>query len=327
MENCPVCNKNMRIDNLARHLSSHKDIAKDHMTPERIARIITNKIPIIAIEPPGKDRIFLTCMACKKGRTTFRRKTTMKDYYAEHVDCGKKWDKYKDYYIGDTNEMVDDIPVQRDPRLDERIKELEGDLLEAKEDAKNYEDDCNEAQKESARLEEELYSLQERILYLPDHVLNAEALQNIITEIRTARAEKEQRSKIVRSAGNPVPPQPPPVPPKQVVQNPLPTPEPRNEIRYDFESEDIDDNASDVSCTPMEYWNMKDENIKRLFGSLSDILEQGMSSDDAKDKYSKLLLELRPLQEKIGKPYNVLRAFTKDLYTLRDLDCFLTVYE
>ena len=297
------------------------------MTAARIARIVANKIPIIAIEPPGIDRLFLTCMVCKKGKTTFRRKNTMKDYYAEHVNCRTKWDTYKDYYVAEANEMVDDIPVQRDPRLEERIKELEAELLEAKEDAKHYEDDCNEAQKESARLDEELYRLQDRILFLPDHILNAEPLQNIITEIRTARAEKEPKNKIVRSVEVPVHPQPPPVPPQKVIQKMTPAPEPRNEIRYHFDSEDIDDNASDVSCTPMDHWNMKDENIQRLFSSLSDILEQGMSTDDAKDKYSKLLSELRPLQEKIGKPYNVLRAYIKDLYTLKELDCFLTVYE
>jgi hypothetical protein len=317
----------MRIDNLSRHLASHKDTAKEHMTQERIARIIANKIPIIAIEPPGIDRLFLTCMACKKGKTTFRRKNTMKEYYAEHVECRAKWETFKDYYENDTNDMIEEIPVRQDPKLEERIKELEAELLEAKEDAKHYEDDCMEAQKESARLDEELYKLQDRILYLPDHILNAEPLQNIITDIRAARAEKEPNQKIVRSVEVPVLPQPTPSPPQKVIQKMTPAPEPRNEIRYEFESEDIDDNGSDVSCSPMEHWNMENEHVAKLFYILSDILEQGMPTEKAKQKYSKILTSLRPVQKLIGKPYTVLRAYINDLYTLKELDCFMTMYE
>jgi len=141
----------------------------------------------------------------------------------------------------------------------------------------------------------------------------------------SSEEEKESDEEIVRS---PEPPQQPPGSPQLAIQNVEPTPQPRNEIRYEFISEDIDwETSSDVSCSPMDYWNFQDRNVKRVFDVLSDILEQGMTYKFAKANYLELLLELRPSQDQIGKPYKVLQAYLKDEYTLKDLDCFLTVYE
>ena len=145
----------------------------------------------------------------------------------------------------------------------------------------------------------------------------------------SSEEEKESEEEIVRSPEPATQPQPPPVPPQLVIQNMETTPEPRNEIRYEFNSEDIDweETGSEVSSSPMEAWNFEDRNVKRIFDVLSDILEQGMTYKFAKANYLELLLELRPFQDEIGKPFKVLQAYLKDEYTLKDLDCFLTVYE
>lgn len=142
----------------------------------------------------------------------------------------------------------------------------------------------------------------------------------------SSEEEKESEEEIVRS---PETPQQPPSPPQLVIQNVEPTPEPSNELRYEFNSEDIDweETGSEVSCSPMDSWNFEDRNVKRIFDVLSDILEQGMPYKFAKANYLELLLELRSFQDEIGKPFKVLQAYLKDEYTLKDLDHFLTVYE
>ena len=319
----------------------HKESLLAHTPKDTLERFKRDKLPFLYIDK--KNIRTVICLCCTRGKrgVNINRMNWIKEH-KEICDYTTFWERFSSLYENTESEVSEDPSCEQITKLEQEVRELrrqlseanpkcdtaelEAELLEAKEDAKHYEDDCNEAQKESARLEEELYRLQDRILFLPDHILNAEPLQNIITDIRTARAEKESGNKIVRSAGNPVPPQPPPVPPQLVVQNVVPKTEPRNEIRY--EGEDIDwETSSEVSCSPMDHWNFEDRNVKRIFDVLSDILEQGMTYKFAKANYLELLLELRSSQEQIGKPYKVLQAFLKDEYTLKDLDCFLTVYE
>jgi len=106
-----------------------------------------------------------------------------------------------------------------------------------------------------------------------------------------------------------------------------------NEIHYNsFESEnapaDSDDEweiRSAVSCSPMDYWDMENPAIRRIFGVLSDILEQGMKYKEAREEYKEMIKELKPIKDSIGKPYKVLEAFIRDEYTSKDLGNFLSL--
>lgn len=332
----------MRRDHLYRHLVCHKETVIANTPKETVERFKNDKLPFLYID--SKNMRTVVCLVCTRGKrgATLNRMNWIKEH-KQICDYTTYWERFSSHFENAGSEISEDPSCENITKLEAEItelkrqlsesnpkcytSELESDLLEAKEDAKHFEQDCMEAQKESLRSEEELYRLQDMILFLPDHILNAEPLQNIVADIRTARAEKESKTKIVRSAEVPVPPLPTPSPPQKVIQKMTPAPEPRNEIRYEFESEDIDDNASDVSASPMEHWDMENEHVAKLFWILSDILEQGMSADEAKQKYSKILKSLRTLQKQIGKPYCVLRAYLNDLYTAKELDCFMTVYE
>lgn len=376
---------------------SHKDILGTFMKPIDITNNIKDKRPFIIhrhTESTGLIRRIIVCLKCKKGDSGYQHFNITNWIFNHTKKCKCEWEKYESYFndalapnedpicdmvsATEVDDLKAKIATLEGNTESKRIKELEEELSETKDDAKHYEEDSIEAQKQSTRLDNELYRLQERILYLPDHILNLESVQDIIKDIRTARAEKKSEKRIVRSAETPSLPKPPPMAPKLTVQNVAITPEPRNEIHNENESYksdtpdvdsvslyispvesivapptkktirklttvkptlqidepprnqieyDWDDNGSTVSCEPMENWDMEDENVSRLFYTLSDILEQGMPYKVAKKNYLELLLELRPLQEQIGRPFRVLQAYLRDEYTLKELDNFLTLYE
>tara|TARA_R110000868_G_scaffold40449_9_gene139547 strand:+ start:315 stop:1313 length:999 start_codon:yes stop_codon:yes gene_type:complete len=141
--------------------------------------------------------------------------------------------------------------------------------------------------------------------------------------------KKELMNQIV---GNPEITQAPPTPPTLSVQSDSTETEPRNEIHHDSsESETPDDDdwetRSNVSCSPMDYWDMESPGVQSIFDALSDILEQGMEYKDARAEYRALLKELKPIRGSIGKPYKVLEAYILADYTKKDLGNFLSLQD
>ena len=138
--------------------------------------------------------------------------------------------------------------------------------------------------------------------------------------------------------GSPEPPQeppqasPPPTPPTLTLQNDSSDTDSRNEIHYvssnsETTADDEWETRSAVSCSPMEYWDMDNPGVRRIFGVLSDILEQEMPYKIARAEYRELLEELEPDKDSIGKPWKVLEAYITDEYSRDDLEHFLALQD
>jgi hypothetical protein len=136
--------------------------------------------------------------------------------------------------------------------------------------------------------------------------------------------------------GNPEMPHAPPTTPTLSVQTDSTETLSRNEIHHDSsdsenapaESEDDDwETRSDVSCSPMDYWDMDNDDIRTIFGVLSDILEQGMECNVARKEYRETLKRLKPKKDSIGKPYKVLQAYILADYTKKDLGNFMSLQD
>ena len=135
--------------------------------------------------------------------------------------------------------------------------------------------------------------------------------------------------------GSPEPAQEPPTSPTLSVQNDSSDTESRNEIHYvssnsettGADEDDAWETRSVVSCSPMEYWDMDVPGVQRIFGVLSDILEQKMKYKEARAEYRELLEELEPDKDSIGKPWKVLEAYITDEYTPKDLGNFLALQD
>jgi len=126
--------------------------------------------------------------------------------------------------------------------------------------------------------------------------------------------------------------QAPPTSPTLSVQNESMETESRNEIHHDSsDSETSEDDEwetrSAVSCSPMDYWDMENPAIRRIFGVLSDILEQRMEYKVARYEYKDILKDLKPIKDSLGKPYKVLEAYIRDEYTSKDLGNFLSLQD
>ena len=133
----------------------------------------------------------------------------------------------------------------------------------------------------------------------------------------------------------PPPALPTPTPSTLTVQNDSSDTDSRNEIHYvSSNSESTADGEDDewetrsvVSCSPMDYWDMDVPGVQRIFGVLSDILEQKMKYKEARAEYRELLEELEPDKDSIGKPWKVLEAYITDEYTPKDLGNFLALQD
>ena len=153
------------------------------------------------------------------------------------------------------------------------------------------------------------------------------------TPFRPVLAKVEVNNPIV---GNAEPTHAPPTTPTLSVQTDSTETLSRNEIHHDSsdsenapaESEDDDwETRSDVSCSPMDYWDMDNADIRTIFGVLSDILEQGMECNVARKEYRETLKRLKPKKDSIGKPYKVLQAYILADYTKKDLGNFMSLQD
>jgi gas vesicle protein len=79
-DQCSLCNKSGRTDNIIRHISTHKKDISKLMTPNNIKHCINNKLPILFV--PNK---IIYCLICHK----YARQNT-KDFIDTYSYCHKK---------------------------------------------------------------------------------------------------------------------------------------------------------------------------------------------------------------------------------------------
>ena len=297
-QRCPMCLLPMRADLIPRHMLVHRHDIKKYMPQKTIQWCISHKQPLIIhknYKQPTKDAG--VCLICKAGRTQYSKLgnfTIWQDIHFKNSNCSKNgWESVAKLY---TDAL--------DPTEEKEVKE------EVKEDVRSV---------EPVEVVEPVKIAEEQEEHNED-VRSMDSQQTPVSDMSTISYE-------------------PPCPPKRVIRKIQHKEQPRNEIntiyspprpaqRKEEEEDDVRSTCSghsDVSNTPLDYWDMEDDCVAELFYALSDILEQAMHYKVARDRYTKLLKQFEDKSHKIGKPYRVLDAFIRDEYTLNDLDTFMTV--
>jgi hypothetical protein len=141
--NCPICNKKGRHDNIVRHIASHKKEIPSIMKESNIAFCAGAKMPILYLA----DKC-MYCLICRKYALSPVGINSMRETYTYlHKQCMKQFDTVsKHYVVPEKNAIVFDdatpkpLPAAAPPAeletMKKRIADLESELKEAEENAK-----------------------------------------------------------------------------------------------------------------------------------------------------------------------------------------------
>jgi hypothetical protein len=310
------------------------------MIPRAIKWGIDSKIPVIYnVNKKHSSKSYGVCLICEEGRTEHSRIGTFSEWYAYHNKksaCTKRWDEVAHYFINAYKECdaVEDCEVKevitQDVGSSEPVKPVRAKPV-VQEQNTNIED--LKAQIEKLKHERDLlYGITDKLISMPAY--NTEMVKELQQEAREVRNKVDYGDDVGNSEPAQEQPQAqqPPTPPILTVQNDSSDTESRNEIQYvssnsETTADDEWETRSQVSCSPMDYWDMENPGVRRIFGVLSDILEQEMPYKQARAEYKELLEELEPDKDTIGKPWKVLEAYILDEYTKEDLENFLALQD
>jgi hypothetical protein len=93
-ENCPVCDKHGRADNITRHIATHKKEILTLMHPEAIKTCIEKEYPMLYIRTK-----FVYCLIChKQARQSSMIGDFVDTYSTLHKNCIQQFETVKKYY-------------------------------------------------------------------------------------------------------------------------------------------------------------------------------------------------------------------------------------